>query len=319
MKLIVCGLEALSGYVSREFYYVITELITAYGWKQIEPQALWTGRGTVKRTLLNRFGELPEVILFWESYDFLNAYAADVSRLQCLKLIMTDDLHCQDKQAKRKQLLAFALCEVVLATYGYAWQRFCPEFSLKKIIWIPHSASPDFMLGYNHCPANAILLSGAINRYYPLRLQMEALRSRCPESIAYHPHPGYGRYYEYQEQGAVGHGYALEINKYRAGFTDSLIFKYVVAKYFEIPATGALLLADDSVSGSLSRLGFVEHQHYVPVSSKNLEETIRYVLDERNHGEVDQIRKRGQELVWERHKTSDRARQINDASRGIGG
>ena len=92
MKLIVCGLEALSGYVSREFYYVITELITAYGWKQIEPQALWTGRGTVKRTLLNRFGELPEVILFWESYDFLNAYAADVSRLQCLKLIMTDDL-----------------------------------------------------------------------------------------------------------------------------------------------------------------------------------------------------------------------------------
>ena len=201
MKLIVCGLEALSGYVSREFYYIISELITEYGWKQIEPQTLGKGPGTVKRTLLNEFGQVPEAILFWECYDFLDAYAADVSRLRCLKLIMTDDLHCQDKKEKRKQLLAFALCDVVLSTCAYAWKRFCPEFSLKKVVWIPHSASPDFMLEYNHRPANAILLSGAINRYYPLRRQMEVLRSLYPNSIDYHLHPGYHCSYDHREIG----------------------------------------------------------------------------------------------------------------------
>jgi hypothetical protein len=85
----------------------------------------------------------------------------------------------------------------------------------------------------------------------------------------------------------------------------------VVAKYFEIPATGALLLADDAVSGPLRELGFVEYKHYLPVSQENLEERIQYVLDESNHEELDEIRRNGQQLVWERHKTTDRARQIS--------
>jgi len=49
------------------------------------------------------------------------------------------------------------------------------------------------------------------------------------------------------------------------------------------------------------------------VSKENLEEKVDYVLDKRNHEELDVIRKSGQALVWERHKTSDRARQINEA------
>jgi len=105
----------------------------------------------------------------------------------------------------------------------------------------------------------------------------------------------------------------MKINNYRAAFTDSSVFKYVVAKYFEIPATGALLLADDSVSVALEQLGFVEHEHYVPVSEETLEEKIRFVLDERNHEELDKIRRRAQQLVLACHKTSNRASQIDVA------
>jgi hypothetical protein len=86
----------------------------------------------------------------------------------------------------------------------------------------------------------------------------------------------------------------------------------VVAKYFEIPATGALLFADDAVSGPLRELGFEEYRHYLPVSKETLEDRIEYALDERNHNELDEIRRNGQELVWQRHKTVDRARQINE-------
>jgi hypothetical protein len=99
----------------------------------------------------------------------------------------------------------------------------------------------------------------------------------------------------------------------RVGFADSVSpFGYAVAKYFEIPATGALLLADDTVSAPLNELGFVANQHYVPVSLKNLEEQVQYVLAENNREELDKVRRNGQALVHQRHKSSDRARDINE-------
>ncbi len=316
MKLIVSHLEALRTYVSREFYHVSSELISTYGWKHIEISRLWNGAGTVRDKLLREFGELPETILFWEAYEFLEAHRFDVYRLDCHKCFLTDDLHCWNLRLKRIKLISFALCETILGTCAYAWHGFYPEFCrTKKVVWIPHSASPDFMLHYNPCPKNSVFISGAVSRHYPLRQRMVNLFSQRAYSIAYHRHPGYHCGYDYAANQDIGRGYARKINSYRAGFTDSLIYNYVVAKYFEIPATGALLLADDAVSGWLRKLGFIEQQHYVSVSKDTLEEKIQYVLDERNHETLDEIRRKGQALVWERHKTSDRARQINEACR----
>lgn len=313
MKLIVSYLNALRRYVTREFYYVMTDLVTNYGWKHIEPHELFSGSGPAKDRLFREFGELPETILFWESYETLSEHAEDIYRLGCRTLaVMTDDLHWWNEGMRRMRTVSFALCDTVLSPYAYAWREFYPEFNgFKKVVWTPHSTSPDFMLSWNRHPANSIFLSGAINRGYPLRLQMKELHSRRSYRIAYQCHPGYHCGYDYAQNRDVGRAYAETINKHRAGFTDSGVHKYVVAKYFEIPATGALLLADDSVSGPLKALGFIENKHYVPVSTENLEERIQYVLDERNHEELDDIRRRGQELVLERHKASDRAREID--------
>jgi hypothetical protein len=131
-------------------------------------------------------------------------------------------------------------------------------------------------------------------------------------AIKYHRHPGYYCGYDYGQDGRIGRGYAEKIRQCRVGFADSVFpFRYIVAKFFEIPATGALLLADDTVSEHLNKLGFVAGRHYVPVSQENLEKQIEYVLSESNHDELDQIRRNGQALVHEQHKTSDRARFIN--------
>ncbi|HWT03196.1 MAG TPA: glycosyltransferase [Pyrinomonadaceae bacterium] len=318
MKLIVSPLGALRGYVSREFFHVIKELIEKYGWRQMETRSLRDGRRTMKELLLREFGELPEVILFWEGYDTLTLNAVSLRQLDCRKYILADDLHWSGELMRQRKLVCFAFCHAVLSTYGYAWGKFYPALAgVKRVVWVPHSASPDFMIPYNAEPENSVLLSGAVSVHYPLRRQMKSLHERGVRGIAYHPHPGYHCRHDYQrEDGDVGRGYALRINRHRAAFTDSLSFNYVVAKYFEIPATGALLLADDSVSGPLESLGFVKDLHYVPVSEENLEERIRYVLDERNRSEVDEIRRRGQELVWARHKTSDRARQIDGVCAG---
>lgn len=316
MKLIVSYRESLRTYVSREFYYIMTDLISTYGWQHIETNRFWRGPGTVREKLLTEFGALPELVLFWEGYEYLCSRAAEIYSLDCPKCIFTDDLHWPNRQVRHGKLVSLAACDLILSTYGYAWNKFYPEFcGTKKVVWIPHSASPDFLLGHNRHPENAIFLSGAMTFHYPLRLRMKSLAAAGAYSITCQDHPGYHCGFDYQANERIGVGYASTINKYRAAFTDSLIYKYVVAKYFEIPATGALLFADDAVSGPLRELGFIENEHYLPVSSENLEERISYILDERNHGAIDQIRRNGQRLVWERHKTSDRARQIDEACR----
>ena len=312
MKLLVSRLEDLRTFVSREFYFIMSELISTHGWQHIETSDFFDGSATLRDKLLSTFGEIPESILFWEGYEQIGAMATDVYSLKCRKFVLADDLHYWTDQARLTKAVGFALCGTVLATCGYAWDSFYPEFGgAKKVVWIPHSASPDFMLPYNPDAENSILLSGAIGHYYPLRQQMRELYDQGSYSIAYHQHPGYYTGYDYENDPSVGNGYAQTINRYRAAFADSLIYRYVVAKYFEIPATGALLLADDAVSGPLRELGFVAYKHYLPVSQENLEERIQYVLDESNHAELDEIRRNGQQLVWERHKTTDRARQIS--------
>ncbi|HET8670012.1 MAG TPA: glycosyltransferase [Candidatus Saccharimonadales bacterium] len=314
MKLIVSNLEALRRYVTREFYYVTTDLISNYGWRHIETYTLENDTGTVTERLIKRFGEVPETILFWESYEFLEAHRQEIYRLKSLKIFFTDDLHWWNAWLRRIKLISFALCDIILSTYAYVWNKFYREFcGTKKVVWVPHSASPDFMLPFNPHPENSVFLSGAVTRHYPLRQQLLNLYLQRSYSITYHPHPGYYCDYDYRTNQDVGLGYARKLNRYRVGFTDSLIYEYVVAKHFEIPATGALLLAENAVSGWLEKLGFKVNEHYLPVSKENLEEIVQYVLNEQNHDELDKIRRRAQDLVQERHKTSDRARQINEA------
>lgn len=313
MKLIVSQMRALSGYISREFHYVMTDLMNDYDWRQIDALQLLNAPGNIKDKLLNTFGELPEVILFWEGYELLPARFSDIYRLDCHKLIFADDLHWWSEQMRLRKLVSFGLCETILSPYAYLWPKFYPELAgAKRVVWIPHSASPDFLVAYNQSPENSLLLSGAVSQHYPLRQQVKELHAQQAYSIIYHGHPGYHCGYDHKGDENVGRGYAEKINRYRAGFTDSLIYGYVVAKYFEIPATGALLLADDAVSGPLKKLGFIENEHYLPVSKENLEERVQYVLDEANHEELDVIRRAGQELVQSSHKTSDRARSINE-------
>lgn len=81
MKLILSQLETVRTYVTREFYYIQKELMSTYGWEHIEICDLWDGARTVRDKLMHEFWEIPEAILFWQAYEFLNAQAADMRRL----------------------------------------------------------------------------------------------------------------------------------------------------------------------------------------------------------------------------------------------
>ena len=313
MKLLISEMGAYQNYVSREFYYIMTDLITFYGWRHRDMLRMWNDPQPLKENIQATSGEMPDVILFWGADGFINKRAKEVYNLDCHKCIFSDDLHWHNEAARLRKHISFWLCDTIFSAYEYAFKSFYPQiYETRCVVWVPHSASPDFMLAFNEQAENTIFLSGAINHHYPLREQMKSLYKRSAYPIIYHEHPGYHCRYDYEKTDGVGRAYAKRINACRVGFTDCLTHKYIVAKYFEIPATGALLLADEAVSENFRTLGFIENVHYMSVSSASLEDRLKYVLDESNHQEIDGIRKRGQRLIVEKHKTRDRAQLIDE-------
>ncbi len=314
MKLMIVPLKGLRGYVSRQQYFIFRELIDHYGWKQMDLyEEVWNNRLALSEQFIRRFDRLPEVILFWEGYAMLSARRSEIEKLPCRKCIIVKDLHAHDFAGRIQKKQALSICDSVLSTYLYPMESLQPEtWRAGKVVWVPHGASPDFLQAFNPRAENAVLLSGAMSHHYPLRHQMKQLSEQKQYAITCAPHPGYGRYYDYERDNRVGAGFARLIHRHRSAFTDASIYRYVLAKYFEIPATGALLLAERSVSEELHSLGFVENQHYIGISRQDLDAKVRFVLDPRHHEALNSIRAKAQALVWERHKTSDRARLIND-------
>jgi Glycosyl transferases group 1 len=311
MKLIISEYQAIRTFVSREFAATIEELVSTFGWKHVQPAELRAGR--IRASLVDILGSVPDVILFWEGYWFINGHADELDGLDCRKALFADDIH--DRGNDRFYLLwaAFLICDTILCTYKNAFLQFYPALAARKeVVWVPHAASPEFLLPFNERAENSILLSGAIGESYPLRQRMKALHDLGTWPIVRIPHPGYGQSYDHTRDERVGAGYARAIHRYRSAFTDCLIFGYLVAKHFEIAATGALLVADRAANGLLAQLGIFEGEHYIATSNDEMEETIKFVIDESHHRELDELRRRAQRLVSEKHTTRERARLIDD-------
>jgi hypothetical protein len=141
---------------------------------------------------------------------------------------------------------------------------------------------------------------------------MKALYEENSVPIVFFDHPGYHCGFDHESDERVGKGYARKIAKYLAAMTDGLIYGYLVAKFFEIPATGALLLGEEKMKEALQALGFRDGVHYLAVGPENLKPRIEEALDPANRKEIDEIRRQGQKLVVDGHLAGHRAKQIDD-------
>jgi spore maturation protein CgeB len=84
-------------------------------------------------------------------------------------------------------------------------------------------------------------------------------------------------------------------------------------KYFEIPACGTLLFAEETEA--LPGLGFQDGENFVAVTPANFRERLRYYLREAPPDTVDRIARAGRDLVLARHTWSRRAGEILEALR----
>jgi hypothetical protein len=308
VKLALGPFNALAGYVSREIWCTFKALRT-HGWRLQESFHFdFVLNGALPSYLRARLGEMPSVVLIWESYWQAVRHIRSLQNAGARVYVMTDDLHWTDRDGMRD---ALRLADGILSPYAPVFGDFFPDVDASKVAWVPHAANPDFLLPLNDTPAPVVFVSGAINDAYPLRVAMRELARRRPALARLHEHPGYSLNFNFASDGRVGRGYAEKIAACLAALTDGLKHRYIVAKHFEIPAAGALLIADRACAPQLERLGFADGEHYVSATSGDLEEVIDRVLDPRNRAEIDDIRRRGHDLVHARHTTAHRAGEIN--------
>ncbi|HSS51228.1 MAG TPA: hypothetical protein VLX28_19985, partial [Thermoanaerobaculia bacterium] len=147
----------------------MTALTENHGWRYLEADPLWRQPGNLKDKLARSLGELPEVILFWENFDFICAHKPSLGKLGCVKYVFAEDLHGFDELSRGRKVLSFLICDAILAAYPNAFPDFYPKIlETRQVIAAPHAASPDFDLPFNEHAVNAVFLSGAITRHYPL-------------------------------------------------------------------------------------------------------------------------------------------------------
>lgn len=198
-----------------------------------------------------------------------------------------------------------------LHTFG----RFYPNLTSLPVKWLPHAAAPYFHFdGINETATDSALLSGAINTNYPMRqvAQQLAITDHRIMTVA---HPGYGPVSGLNKTFHAQERYAALLRQYRASITcgGASKYVYVVAKMFEIPATGSLMIVAESVTPQLKELGLFPKQHYLTFANETaLAHALDVALsrDERQRFIVDRMRLAAQRVVLARHMTYDRARQI---------
>jgi Glycosyl transferases group 1 len=310
--------QGWASYVSEEYFHLFSHLTNNFHWKVVShPQHSDTWDSLYIRCI-DEFGGVPTVILFMESYDALTSlsYSNRSNLGSSITWLFLDDIHSFTEQNRAMKLAAIKVADLVLGSYVYELDIFFPEAKGKPRALVPHAASGIFQLPMQRGSSvvSSVLLSGAVSEWYPYRtLVMEKIKSGDAR-FSLHAHPGYGAR---KDDSAIGISFARTLNSHLACITDGLVFNYTIAKFFEIPATGCLLLANSEIMPQLQQFGFVPGVHFIPYTKGLLDDVVDSVLDEKNREAVDLIRKQGQELVWSRHLVVHRAAYLHDLASSL--
>lgn len=155
----------------------------------------------------------------------------------------------------------------------------------------------------------------ANNKIYPLRSfilkQLEHDR-RLQGVMVRARHPRWGRkdgpLKPYEIEPVLNQTYALALNKYFCSVATGSVYRYVLAKYFEIPAAGALLLAERTADSD--SVGLVPWKHYVAIDRKNVVAQITECLQRPQQFET--IRRAGCDYVRTHHSVRNRVAQLEE-------
>ena len=222
------------------------------------------------------------------------------------KLLVGGDIHAHSAEvARRREDLEFNMCDYVLSGGVFApkMDRYfyvAPKFE-EKLVYLPNSTpdlrylpktdySTDTMKPWKKRKKAALLSGSMSEEVYPYR--MKAARM-------------VGSYIEVLPPSLFQHGTYFEVlSQYKAGITCNSLLKYTVAKYFEIPWVGSLLLAP-SVGPEMDLLGFKHEENAIFVEDPTC--LLYYILEMNTNPEAyEKIQQAGTKLVHSKHTVYSR-------------
>jgi len=228
--------------------------------------------------------------------DEIHLYKGLINLSKDKKLILyMIDLHgCNrpgDVEFVKKLKKLMDRADVILNPHDFAFTKIFPDY-IDKYVNCPQFASSEYYskLELNKEPIMKCLFTGRYNqRLYPIR---KYIYKHKTENIVVLPHSGWRT----DNPGStVGFKYAQELNKYFCSVTTATIMDFVVGKYFEIMASGSLLLA--TYTPDLDFFCIKNKVHYIQITKNNFFETLDTVL--KNPERYEDIRREGRRFVLE--------------------
>ena len=306
MKVFICNkLEETNNQYFRRGWRTPYGELENIGWTSIDVSEI---NGKLSDFLLLKYNKLPEIIFFWDVDIVIIRNMGNILQHKWKKYIYIDDLH-RCLNIKNFILPRF---DYIFCTCAYTFNKFYPIIEPEKIIWYPHNINNKFFIEFNKHPQNKILLSGSTHpRVYPFRYFVYKLSktNKYPINILEQLS------YVYPSHQYYGHEYIKYLNQYICCITccSNSETPYVVNKFFEIPASGSLLLAyDEYIKEPLKELGFIDGENYISATYDNITEKIAFITNPDNRILIDRIRLNGYNLVWNNHKLSDRIKIIEN-------
>jgi len=292
-------------HITNIFDYFVSNQSIKYDY--IDMDILISNSNTIfnlKQYFYSTYNYLPKYIIAFGGVGSFNTIIDVLSQVTKLVLIIDDIHHSKSIQAARIQVIKKA--EIVFCSYSYQFTMWgLPKPS--NLYFFPHSAR--WICEYNSNPIDKILISGRISNIYPDR------------EFAYNKASKYHSIFDilicninYRENnietndGIYGKKFYDYLNKYLCCFVDTAR-NYILAKIFEICASGSLLLCMDTdlnVKCVMNELGFKDNHNYISCTRENFMDKARWIVNKTNKTKVNTIRQNGHELIKTNHMWENR-------------
>lgn len=212
-----------------------------------------------------------------------------IVRERCHIISFWDDLHYFNEKVQRDRHKLFREADTLLLPYYehfFLHKEYQPYWSKAlSFPWFPAYTMPMGTREEWRARNRNILLSGRISDSYPLRRRIRRIIAKddhISSRVYFLKHPGYNEKQD-RENGVLDADYYRFLASAKgaiatSGSREDFPIDYVVAKYFEIPACGSLLICEDIPF--LERRGFVDGWNCVYLDKANLDTQLKELADD---------------------------------------
>lgn len=224
---------------------------------------------------------------------------------------------------KHRYSEAMERADLILSGCNALFRKIWPEYQ-DKFVFFPNFFAPHERYSKLKLPEKPImqcLLVGNTGAYtYPLRsiINKEIHKNNGLHdmtAVLLHPRwwKGQGPIKRWELAPASAEKYADYLNGYCCTLATASRYRYALMKYFEVPAAGGLLLANDVPD--VRAAGLQADKHFVSINKKNFIEKIKDCVT--NLDKYKEMRKEAMSYVRENHSIDNRLWQLYQLLEGL--